>query len=97
MTLVLQFIFNLSEHRTRVIDDESDYFNTDGNKWLTPKQREALRAREQELRAKRFGSRREMKVTLDFAGREYSYFYVNLNLEIRAIRRPSSCGRSSEI
>ena len=38
-----------------------------------------------------------MKVTLDFAGREYSYFYVNLNLEIRAIRRPSSCGRSSEI
>lgn len=57
-----------SEHRTRVIDDESDYFNTDGNKWLTPKQREDLRAREKTLRDKRFGSKREMKVTLDFSG-----------------------------
>ena len=38
-----------SEHRTRVIDDESDYFNTDGNKWLAPKQRDILRAREQEV------------------------------------------------
>jgi len=37
-----------SEHRTRVIDDESDYFNT-GNNWLAPKQRDQIRAREQEV------------------------------------------------
>ncbi|KAI9556441.1 hypothetical protein GHT06_016229 [Daphnia sinensis] len=59
-----------SEHRTRVIDDESDYFNADGNKWLNPKQRDALRAKERELRESRHGSRRGMKVTLDFAGRQ---------------------------
>ena len=57
-----------SGHRTRVIDDESDYFKSDANKWLNPKQKEVLRAREQELRDKRHGSRREIKVTLDFAG-----------------------------
>lgn len=59
-----------SEHRTRVIDDESDYFKADGNRWLNPKQKEILRAREQELREKRHGSKREIKVTLDFAGRQ---------------------------
>lgn len=58
-----------SEHRTRVIDDESDYFNADGNKWLNPKQRDALRSKERELRESRHGSRRGMKVTLDFAGK----------------------------
>ena len=28
-----------SEKRTRIIDDESDYFAVDTNKWLTPQQR----------------------------------------------------------
>ncbi|EFX82942.1 hypothetical protein DAPPUDRAFT_315992 [Daphnia pulex] len=59
-----------SEHRTRVIDDESDYFNADSNKWLNPKQRDALRTKEKELRDSRHGSRRQIKVTLDFAGRQ---------------------------
>jgi len=59
-----------SEHRTRVIDDESDYFKSDANKWLNPKQKEMLKAREQELRDKRHGSKREIRVTLDFAGRQ---------------------------
>lgn len=59
-----------SEHRTRVIDDESDYFNADSNKWLNPKQRDALRSKEQELRESRHGSKRAIKVTLDFAGKK---------------------------
>lgn len=57
----------ISEHRTRVIDDESDWFGT--NKWLAPKQRDLIRAKEEELRDKRFGSKRGVQVTLDFAGR----------------------------
>ena len=28
-----------SAKRTQIIDDESDYFNVDNNKWLTPEQR----------------------------------------------------------
>jgi len=60
-----------SAKRTRVIDDESDYFATDSNQWLTSKQREALRSKEAEVRAKRHASRRDRgrQVTLDFAGR----------------------------
>ena len=32
-----------SAKRTQIIDDESDYFSVDSNKWLTPQQREALK------------------------------------------------------
>lgn len=56
--------------RTKVIDDECDYFASDINRWLSQKERDALRKKEDELREKRHGSRREMKVTLDFAGRK---------------------------
>lgn len=59
-----------SARRTKVIDDESDYFASDANRWLTKKEREALRKKEEKLREKRFASQREMKVTLDFAGRQ---------------------------
>jgi len=60
-----------SAKRTRVIDDESDYFATDSNQWLTSKQRDALRSKEAEMHAKRHASRRDRsrQVTLDFAGR----------------------------
>lgn len=58
-----------SERRTRVIDDNSDYYSSD-NKWLTPEQRELIRKKEEELRAEQHASRRQQKVTLDFAGRQ---------------------------
>ena len=54
--------------RTQVIDDESDYFSSD-SKWLSKADREALRKREEELRSQRHASRKDRKVTLDFAGR----------------------------
>ena len=55
--------------RTKVIDDECDYFASDSNRWLSKRERDALRKKEEDLREKRHGSRRQMKVTLDFAGR----------------------------
>lgn len=55
--------------RTKVIDDESDYFSSDANVWLSPKEREQLKKREKEVREIKFGSRLHKKVTLDFAGR----------------------------
>ncbi|XP_049269770.1 activating signal cointegrator 1 isoform X2 [Rhipicephalus sanguineus] len=58
-----------SERRTRVIDDNADYYSSD-NKWLTLEQREMIRKKEQELRAEQHASRRQQKVTLDFAGRQ---------------------------
>ena len=55
--------------RTKVIDDECDYFASDTNKWLSKKERDTLKKKEQEQREKRHGSPRQMKVTFDFAGR----------------------------
>ena len=57
-----------SEQRTKVIDDESDYFSLEGNQWLTPQQRLALKKRSEELKEKRHGSRLDKKYTFDFAG-----------------------------
>ncbi|XP_054024983.1 activating signal cointegrator 1 [Dryobates pubescens] len=58
-----------SVRRTRVIDDECDYFAADSNQWLSGREREALRRREQELRELRHAARRAATLSLDFAGR----------------------------
>ena len=62
--LCIIYIFCLfySVRRTQVIDDECDYFSTDSNQWLNKEDREALRKREEELRAARFASRKDRKV-----------------------------------
>ncbi|KAL2088449.1 hypothetical protein ACEWY4_015348 [Coilia grayii] len=65
---LLEFDRN-SVRRTQVLDDESDYFATDSNQWLSPNERAALRKREEELRELRHASRKDRKITLDFAGR----------------------------
>ena len=57
-----------SEQRTKVIDDDSDYFTLDTNQWLTPQQRLALKKRSDEIDQKRHGSRLDKKYTFDFAG-----------------------------
>ncbi|XP_072258314.1 activating signal cointegrator 1 [Pyxicephalus adspersus] len=59
-----------SVRRTHVIDDESDYFSTDSNQWLSKVERDALCKREQELQELRHASRLSRKVTIDFAGRK---------------------------
>ncbi|XP_012253283.2 activating signal cointegrator 1 [Athalia rosae] len=58
-----------SARRTEVIDDESDYYQTN-SVWLSKTEREKLEQHENEMRAKKHGSRLNRKVTLDFAGRE---------------------------
>ncbi|XP_029284646.1 activating signal cointegrator 1 [Cottoperca gobio] len=59
-----------SVRRTQVLDDESDYFATESNQWLSPNEREKLRKKEEELRELRHASRKDKKITLDFAGRK---------------------------
>lgn len=59
-----------SAKRTQVIDDESDYFDTN-SKWLSQQQKVLLDKKEQEFRNKRFGSKLDnKKFTIDFAGRK---------------------------
>ncbi|KAJ7994677.1 hypothetical protein DPEC_G00251960 [Dallia pectoralis] len=68
-----------STRRTQVLDDESDYFATDSNQWLSPNEREQLRKKEEELRELRHASRKNRKITLDFAGRRVLDEEDNLN------------------
>ncbi|XP_004855711.1 activating signal cointegrator 1 isoform X1 [Heterocephalus glaber] len=59
-----------SIRRTQVIDDESDYFASDSNQWLSKIERETLQKRAEELRELRHASRLSKKITIDFAGRK---------------------------
>ncbi|XP_047437437.1 activating signal cointegrator 1 [Mugil cephalus] len=68
-----------SVRRTQVLDDESDYFATESNQWLSPGEREKLRKKEEELRELRHASRKDRKITLDFAGRQVIDEGNNLN------------------
>uniref|UniRef100_A0A3P8Z4E9 Activating signal cointegrator 1 n=1 Tax=Esox lucius TaxID=8010 RepID=A0A3P8Z4E9_ESOLU len=68
-----------STRRTQVLDDESDYFATDSNQWLSQSEREHLRKKEEELRELRHASRKDRKITLDFAGRRVLDEEDNLN------------------
>lgn len=68
-----------SVRRTQVLDDESDYFATESNQWLSPGEREKLRKKEEELRELRHASRKDRKITFDFAGRQVIEEGNNLN------------------
>uniref|UniRef100_A0A4W5L8W7 Activating signal cointegrator 1 third domain-containing protein n=1 Tax=Hucho hucho TaxID=62062 RepID=A0A4W5L8W7_9TELE len=81
-----------STRRTQVLDDESDYFATDSNQWLSPSEREHLRKKEEELRELRHASRKDRKITLDFAGRQVldegennSHYYNKFDETVKAL------------
>ena len=61
-------ILCFSTKRTRVIDDESDYF-TVHNQWISQEEKHALQEREDKLKSQKHG-RSDRKFTLDFAGRK---------------------------
>ena len=62
-------MFNCSTKRTKVIDDEADFFVT--TQWMSKEEKEAIEQRENSLRETKFASRFGLarKVTFDFAGR----------------------------
>ncbi|CAG0920428.1 unnamed protein product [Notodromas monacha] len=62
----------LDEQRTKVIDDELDYFAVESNVWLSAEQRKELMKKAEEVFAKKHAKRSERKVcvSLDFAGRQ---------------------------
>ncbi|XP_033226692.1 activating signal cointegrator 1 isoform X2 [Belonocnema kinseyi] len=73
---LLEFDRNSSQ-RTKVIDDESDYYQSN-SVWLSKTEKERLKKREDEIQAQKHRSRLDRKVALDFAGREVidDDFYV---------------------
>lgn len=62
------FVFCIcSERRTKVIDDESDYYSS-GSVWLSETERQKLKSQEDTERARKHASRRDARFVLDFAG-----------------------------
>lgn len=59
----------MSEKRTTVIDDESDYFRAN-SVWLSDEERAKLKKIEEKMNEKKFAGRREQKITIDFTGRQ---------------------------
>ncbi|KAK8732045.1 hypothetical protein OTU49_007156 [Cherax quadricarinatus] len=57
-----------SEKRTKVFDDENDYFNI-SSRWLSQEDKMRLQKREEELRSKMY-DRSHQKFTIDFLGRK---------------------------
>ncbi|KAF6211787.1 hypothetical protein GE061_012302 [Apolygus lucorum] len=55
-----------SERRTKVIDDENDYFSTN-SVWLSKEQKEALKRKQEELQALKHS--RARNILIDFTGR----------------------------
>lgn len=55
-----------STRRTKVIDDESDYFNVD-SRWLQDKEKQLLKEKQDKMMEEKYS--RNKKITLDFAGR----------------------------
>lgn len=58
-----------SERRTRVTDDDSDYFNAN-SVWLSSEERAKLDKYQRSLHEKKHASRLNKKMTFDFAGRQ---------------------------
>ncbi|CAG4947870.1 unnamed protein product [Colias eurytheme] len=58
-----------SERRTKVTDDDSDYFNAN-SVWLSASEKEKLHKYQQSLHDKKHASRLNKKMTFDFAGRQ---------------------------
>ena len=57
-----------SERRTKVIDDDMDYYSIH-SVWLSPKEKEVLKKRLETEQAKKHASRLDARFTLDFAGK----------------------------
>ncbi|XP_061384314.1 activating signal cointegrator 1 [Danaus plexippus] len=58
-----------SERRTRVTDDDSDYFSAN-SVWLSSTERDKLQAYQKTLHENKHASRLNKKMTFDFAGRQ---------------------------
>lgn len=68
-------LFVSSEMRTQVIDDESDYFSVN-SVWLSPRQREELKKKEEEMQALKHRSQKSKVYTLDMGCKFVIYAVV---------------------
>ncbi|CAN0901648.1 Activating signal cointegrator 1 [Linum grandiflorum] len=56
--------------RTTVIDDQSDYYETEGNSWLSKEEKELLTKKQEEIEAAEQAKRNKVIITFDLVGRK---------------------------
>ncbi|CAN1262690.1 Activating signal cointegrator 1 [Linum perenne] len=56
--------------RTTVIDDQSDYYEIEGNSWLSKEEKELLTKKQEEIEAAERAKRNKVVVTFDLVGRK---------------------------
>ncbi|KAG4930018.1 hypothetical protein JHK82_047089 [Glycine max] len=82
-----------SAARTTVIDDQSDYYEIDGNSWLSKEEKELLKKKQEEMEEAEKAKRNRVVVTFDLVGRKV---LVNkdeaseLQFENRILRPPDA-------
>ncbi|XP_060963664.1 uncharacterized protein LOC133028917 isoform X2 [Cannabis sativa] len=59
-----------SAARTTVIDDQSDYYEMEGNNWLSMEEKELLRKKREEIEEEEKAKRNRVVVTFDLVGRK---------------------------
>ncbi|KAE8124042.1 hypothetical protein FH972_018953 [Carpinus fangiana] len=59
-----------SAARTTVIDDQSDYYEIEGNSWLSMEEKELLRKKKEEIEEAERAKRNKVVVTFDLVGRK---------------------------
>ncbi|XP_061346631.1 uncharacterized protein LOC133292251 isoform X2 [Gastrolobium bilobum] len=59
-----------SAARTTVIDDQSDYYEIDGNSWLSKEEKELLKKKQEEMEEAERAKRNKVVVTFDLVGRK---------------------------
>ncbi|KAF2315963.1 hypothetical protein GH714_040758 [Hevea brasiliensis] len=59
-----------SAARTTVIDDQSDYYEIEGNSWLSKEEKELLRKKQQAIEEAETAKRNKVVVTFDLVGRK---------------------------
>ncbi|KAE9609624.1 hypothetical protein Lal_00006428 [Lupinus albus] len=59
-----------SAARTTVIDDQSDYYELDGNTWLSKEEKELLRKKQEEMEEAEQTKRNKVVITFDLVGRK---------------------------
>ncbi|XP_052179498.1 uncharacterized protein LOC127792892 [Diospyros lotus] len=80
-----------SAARTTVIDDQSDYYEIDGNSWLSMEEKELLRKKKEEIEEAERAKRNKVIMTFDLVGRKVLMNeddVSELQLENRILRPP---------
>lgn len=80
-----------SAARTTVIDDQSDYYQIEGNSWLSKEEKELIRKKREEIEEAERAQRSKVVMTFDLVGRKVLMTEEEASQEIqnRILLRPS--------